>query len=134
MRRSNKKKWNEIGLRHAVNGLWQAFKTQKNLKIQAIAVIAVIILAIVLSTSEIENAVLAVTIGLVISAELVNTAIEKAVDISCNDILSKELKKNPINDNAKLAKDISAGAVLFTALIAVVVGIIIFMPKIIAII
>lgn len=132
MRKAKKKKWNEIGLKYALNGLWQAFKSGKNLKIAAIAAAAVIILAICFSTSAIENAILAITIGLAISAELFNSAIEKTVDVSCDDILSKELKKDPINHNAKLAKDISAGAALVTALTALVVGIIIFLPKIIA--
>ena len=128
--RKPRKKWNEIGLKYALNGIFQAFKSEKNLKIDFIAAISFIILAFWLSTSMTENAILAVTLGLVFSVEMINTAIEKAVDLSCEDILEKELKKQPFNNNAKLAKDISAGAVLFSSLMAIAVGIIIFLPKI----
>ena len=131
MKNQKKKKWNQFGVKYALNGIFNAFQSEKNLKIAFIAAVAVVILAIWLQTSATENAILALTVGLVIAAELINTAIEKAVDISCEDILSKELKKEPVNNNAKLAKDISAGAVLFTIFMAVVVGIIILIPKMI---
>lgn len=131
MRNPKKKKWNEIGLRYAIHGIWAAFKSERNLKYCLFAVVMVSILAIWLSTSAVENAILILTIGFVIAAELLNTAIERAVDLSCEDILGKELNKEPLQENAKLAKDIAAGAVLFAAMIALVVGAIIFIPKII---
>lgn len=62
--------------------------------------------------------------GFVITLELMNTAIETAIDIC----------KPEINPKAKLAKDTAAGAVLVVAIVAVVVGIIIFGPKIINVI
>jgi len=128
----NKNKKHGIGFKYAISGIWEAFKAERNLKIHVIAIVAVAFLMIWLSTSVVENVLLVLTIGLVVAVELINTAIEKAVNISCDDILSKELKKDPVNNNAKLAKDVAAGAVLFTAITAVVVGIIIFLPKIIA--
>ncbi|MCL2281521.1 MAG: diacylglycerol kinase family protein [Dehalococcoidia bacterium] len=131
MKKPRIKKWNDIGLKYAAGGVWNAFTSGKNLKIYAIAAVMVIILMIWLPTSEIENTILVLTVGLAIAVELINTAIEKAVDISCEDILLKELNKDPINNNAKLAKDISAGAALFTVIIAVIVGIMIFIPKLI---
>lgn len=131
MGKPKRKKWNDFGFMHAINGIWVAFKTERNLKICALGAIAAIILAIWLSTSNVENALLAVTIGLVIAAELINTAIERAVDLSCEDILVRELKKDSVQPNAKLAKDIAAGAVLFTAVIALIVAAIIFIPKVI---
>ena len=58
--------------------------------------------------------------GLVISLELINTAIETTVDIAMPEK----------NEKAKLAKDVAAGAVLMSAIMAIVVGLIIFLPKI----
>ena len=68
-----------------------------------------------------EWAILALTIGLVISCELINTAIEAVVDLVTEDY-------HPL---AKVAKDTSAAAVFIFAIVAVIVGIIIFLPKII---
>ncbi len=68
-----------------------------------------------------EWAILILTIGLVISCELINTAIEAVVDLITEEY-------HPL---AKVAKDTSASAVFIFAIVAVVVGLIIFLPKII---
>ena len=69
-----------------------------------------------------EWAILALTIGLVISCELINTSIEATVDLVTEEY-------HPL---AKVAKDTSAAAVFIFAIVAIIVGIIIFLPKIIA--
>jgi diacylglycerol kinase len=99
-------------------------KSQCNLRIHIIAAIIAIILGFILRISVQEWLIISIVIGSVISAEMFNTSIEAIVDI-----ISPEY-----SENAKKAKDISAGAVLILAIVAVVVGIIIFVPKIILVI
>ena len=84
----------------------------------------VIVAGVTLKINTTEWSVVLILCGLVISLELINTAIENAVDL-----VTKEY-----NEKAKNAKDIAAGAVLFSAIIAAIIGFIIFLPKIINII
>ena len=93
------------------------------MKIHVVATILVIILGIYLKLNLIEWSIITIAIVIVISAELFNTAIETIVDM-----VSPQK-----NEKAKLAKDISAGAVLILAIGSAIVGFIIFLPKIIAI-
>lgn len=84
----------------------------------------VIIAGIILKITQVEWIVCIILFGFVITIELINTAIETTVDIAMPNI----------NEKAKLAKDISAGAVLISAIISVIVGLIIFIPKILIVI
>lgn len=104
---------------NAIDGLIHSLKTQRNMRIHFIAAILVLILAGVTHLSRIETVVLFLTISLVIAAELINTAIEAAVDLACSDY-------HPL---AKIAKNVAAGAVLVTAINAVIVGYLIFHDK-----
>ena len=81
----------------------------------------VIVAGFIFKISVMEWIVCLILFALVISLELINTAIETTVDIAMPEI----------NEKAKYAKDIAAGAVLFSAIIAAIVGLIIFLPKII---
>ena len=105
--------------KYAFEGIQEAWKTEQNLKIHFMIIFLVIIAGIVLKISVIEWIICLVLFGLVISLELVNTAIETTVDIAMPEI----------NEKAKFAKDISAGAVLFSAIISAIIGLIIFVPK-----
>lgn len=105
----------------AISGWKQALKTELNLKIDIIVAIIIIVLGIVLKISINELIICIALIGCVISAELMNTAIETVVDMYTREK----------NDMAKKAKDISAGAVLLIAIISAIIGAIIFIPKII---
>ncbi len=107
--------------RYAIEGFVSSFKTERNMKIHVLAMVIVVILGFVLKISSLEWCICAISIALVIGAELFNTAIETVVDM-----ISPQ--KNP---KAKLAKDISAAAVLILSLGAAVAGLIIFIPKII---
>ncbi|AEH47181.1 diacylglycerol kinase family protein [Parageobacillus thermoglucosidasius] len=99
-------------------GIVAAVREETHMRIHiALAVIALVVAAI-LHISKLEWLILLLTIGSVITLELVNTAIERAVDLVTTDF-------HPL---AKAAKDIAAGAVLIAAVVAVVVGIIIFLP------
>ena len=106
--------------KYAIEGFISSFKTERNMIIHILAMILVVILGMYLKLSFIEWCLIVMSIALVIGSELFNTAIETIVDM-----ISPE--KNP---KAKLAKDISAAAVLAFAIGAAIVGIIIFVPKI----
>ena len=106
--------------KYAFKGIFTALKAEKNMKIHFIIMILVIILGIILKISRIEWIICIILFGFVISLELVNTAIENTVDLITQE-------KHP---KAKIAKDVSAGAVLIAAITAVVVGLIIFLNKI----
>lgn len=123
--KNNKKKYslkrliNSFG--YAIRGIYSAFKTEQNLVIHTIVTIIVIALAIYLQVSTIELCILILVIGLVIAFEMMNTAIEYVVDMAMPNI-------HPL---ARLAKDISSGAVLVCAIASIIIGLIIFIPKIV---
>lgn len=106
---------------YAWSGIIMAVKEETHMKIHVIAACVVMILAFLFHLSAQEWLILLVVIALVISLEMINTAIERAVDL-----VTKEF--HPL---AKAAKDIAAGAVLVAAVIAAIVGAIIFLPYII---
>lgn len=104
--------------RYAFNGLLKAIKTQHNLWIHLSAAVVVIISGFYFQISHIEWMVIVLAIGGVITAELINTAIEWIVDLVSPD-------HHPL---AGAAKDVAAGAVLLIALTSVVIGILVFLP------
>ena len=101
-----------------------SFYSERNMKIHIVAIILVVILGIFLKIDEYEWIICIILFGVVVAGELFNTAIETAVDLAMPEI----------NEKAKLAKDISAGAVLVIAIGAAISGLIIFIPKILEII
>mgnify|MGYP002560868488 CR=1 FL=1 len=105
--------------KYAIEGLWAGIITQRNMKIHILIAVAVIILGCVLEISKWEWITCIILIGLVISAELMNTAVEAVVDM----VTSEQSPK------AKLAKDTAAGAVLIVSITAAIVGAVIFLPK-----
>ena len=102
--------------RYAASGLKHAITHEQNLKIHLLIAFVVIILSFVLQISLYERLILLLVIGVVIALEVVNTAIERVVDL-----VTKEF--HPM---AQVAKDVSAGAVLIFSIFAVVIGILIF--------
>ena len=108
--------------RHALNGIEAAYKDEENLLIHTILAVVVIALAFIFRVNVTEWLFLVFAITLVMLTELFNSAIERTVDCATMEI----------NANAKAAKDIAAAAVLFAALIALIVGCVIFIPRIIA--
>lgn len=104
---------------YAVNGIISALKTERNMKIHYIIAILAVILSLFFDFSRLELLTLFFAIALVIVAELFNTAIEKVVDLVTH-------KHHPL---AKLAKDISAGAVLIAAINSIVVGYLLFFDR-----
>lgn len=104
---------------HAVNGIIDAVRTQRNMKIHIILAVTVLIACFCFDISRLEILILVITITMVIVAELINTAIETAIDLNTNYY-------HPL---AKIAKNTAAGAVLVTAINALIVGYIIFWSK-----
>lgn len=105
---------------YAFQGIKVNILTERNLAIHFSVMLLVIILGFIFKISVTEWLICVLLFGFVITLELMNTAIETAIDICMPEI----------NPKAKLAKDTSAGAVLVVAIVAVVIGIIIFGPKI----
>lgn len=109
--------------KYALEGIFTGLKEEQNMKIHIAIMILVIIFGILLKISKIEWIICIALFGLVISMELINTAIENAVDL-----ITKEK-----NEQAKIAKDVAAGAVLVSAIASAIIGLIIFVPKVISI-
>ena len=105
---------------HAADGIIGGLKAERNMVIHFGMMTLVIVLAFLLQVSALEWVILLILFGLVLAAELINTAIEAAVDLSTQNA------QHPL---AKLAKDTAAGAVLVCAIIAAIVGVIILGPK-----
>ena len=101
---------------YAAEGVIHALRTQRNLWIHFTLAAAVLVSAVAFGVSRIELMLLLLAITFVLVAELVNTAIEAAVDVASTSF-------DPM---AKLAKDIAAGAVLIAALNAVAVAYLVF--------
>lgn len=106
--------------KYAFDGLKYAFKYEQNILVHTLATILVIIFGIYFKLSSLEWVAIFLSIGLVIATELINTSIEATIDLITNQI-------NPL---AKIAKDTAAGAVLVFGFTALVIGLIIFLPKV----
>lgn len=108
--------------RWAFAGLWYTLRTQRNARIHLLAALAVTAMGLWLHLDALRWAVLALTIALVLFAEMINTVAEAVVDLITPDY-------HPL---ARVAKDVCAGAVLVTAMAAVVVGLLILGPPLLA--
>lgn len=107
---------------YPIKGLQYAYRNEQNLAVDVGIALIVLIFGFIFKITITEWALLVLTIGLVISCELINTAIEAVVDLVTEEY-------HPL---AKVAKDTSAAAVFIFAIVAVIVGIIIFGPKLVA--
>ncbi|WP_424766226.1 diacylglycerol kinase family protein [Paenibacillus sp. sgz302251] len=99
-------------------GVGFAIRTQSHMRFHIAAAIMVCGLGWLVSLKPLEWAIIIVTIAMVMTAEMMNTAIEQAVDLASPNI-------HPI---AKIAKDAAAGAVLISAALSLVVGLLIMGP------
>lgn len=106
--------------RFAAEGIISAIKKERNMKIHLMTSVAVVLMGIFYSLSIFEWICITFAIGGMLSLELLNTAIERVVDLVTD-------KYHPL---AKQAKDIAAGAVLIYALLSVIIGLFIFVPKV----
>ena len=109
--------------KHAFNGLYILFTEEPNSIIQALLTVAALLMGYFLRISSIEWIVLSIVIGMVFATEAINSAIENLADFACNKRIEESIKKT---------KDLSAAAVLFSAIAALIAGLIIFLPKLLS--
>jgi diacylglycerol kinase len=107
-----------ISFRYAARGLWFTSRTQRNMRIQLGAAVLVIVAGLLLHISAIDFAILTLAISGVLVTEMFNTACELCVDLA-------QPNYHPL---AGAAKDVAAGAVLLSAIMAVVVGLLVLGP------
>ncbi|WP_346662285.1 diacylglycerol kinase family protein [uncultured Merdimonas sp.] len=107
---------------YAFEGILTGIRKERNMQIHTAAMILVVFFGTVLGLSATEWCICLVLFGLVMALELVNTAVEAVVDLVTEE-------RKPL---AKIAKDTAAGAVLIAAIMAAVIGCIIFLPKVAA--
>ena len=105
---------------YAFEGILTGIRKERNMRIHTATMILVVFFGTVLGLSATEWCICLVLFGLVMALELVNTAVEAVVDLVTEE-------RKPL---AKIAKDTAAGAVLIAAIMAAVIGCIIFLPKI----
>jgi diacylglycerol kinase (ATP) len=108
-------------VKYATLGIKHAFWTQRNIRIHIMIALAVFFLGVWLRVSNFELVALLLSIAFVLISEMINTAVEEMVNL-----IVKEHRRE-----ALIAKDVAAGAVLFSALCAIIVGCLIFIPHIV---
>ena len=106
--------------KYAFEGILTSLKAEKNMKIHIAIMLIVIIAGVIFKINKAEWITCIILFAIVIAGEMFNTAIETVVDIAMPEI----------NEKAKIAKDISAGAVLILTISSAIIGLIIFIPKI----
>ena len=108
-----------MSFKYAFEGIVTAIKQEPNIQIHCVIAFLIILLGLIFNISKTDWLFVIIFTGLVISVEMTNTAIEAVVD-------SFTEKEHP---TAKLAKDISAGAVLVVSISSAIAGLIIFIPS-----
>lgn len=103
---------------YAIRGLKKTFREEQNLQIQAIIGIIIIIIAFVLGIRPIEWCLITLAIFLVLLMEIINSAIERVTDVL----------KPRIHTYVKEIKDIMAAAVMLSSILAIIVGLVVFIP------
>lgn len=117
-----------MGLKHptsksftyAFEGIRTAFKNEPNLRIHTVAGACALLLGYLVKLPTIEWLILVFTIFYVITLELLNTVLEALINL-----VSPEIR-----EQAKIAKDVSAACVFLGAILAIIVGAVLFLPKI----
>ena len=104
---------------YAGRGIRLVFSSEANMKIHIVVATLVVICGFIFNINTTEWIACLLCIGLVFGAEMINTAIENVVDLASPDH----------HELAGKAKDIAAGAVLICAIVSIIIGILIFLPK-----
>lgn len=105
----------------ATHGVLKFFSKERNAKIQTVFAIVAILLGMIVSISPFQWILVLFCIALVISLEMINTAIENYCDMVTMDF----------NPRIKIIKDVAAGAVLVASIISLIIGLIIFIPALV---
>jgi diacylglycerol kinase len=119
--RKNKLKFS---FRAAIRGMYLSFRKERNTRIHLIAAFLVTAAGLLFNITAIEWMIILLLFAMVISTEMINTAIEKLADVA----------EPGFSLHIRDIKDISAGAVLWTSIVSVIIGIIIFAPEILELI
>lgn len=98
--------------KYAFQGLWYCICTQRNFRFHIVAALSVLIVSLFYGFDRFERICLAFAILFVLICEMINTAIESAIDMHGGEY----------NINAKIAKDVAAGAVVLSAVLAVIIA------------
>jgi diacylglycerol kinase len=106
----------------AGQGVWHAVRHQRNMRVHLVAAVAAVVAGLILKISAVAWACVLLAIGLVLTAEMLNTVVESLVDLYTDEY-------HPL---AKIAKDTAAGAVLVSSLAALGVGLAVFLPRLIS--
>ena len=114
-----------MSFKYAWSGITYAFITQRNFRIHVCMCALAISLSLVLHLPSIEIAVIGLTSGLVLTLELLNTALESVVDLTV---------KHSYHELAKIAKDCAAGAVLVSAIVSILVASMLILPALLKVI
>ncbi|HUW21983.1 MAG TPA: diacylglycerol kinase family protein [Candidatus Bathyarchaeia archaeon] len=107
--------------KNAISGIVLSFRNERNLKLMGIISVLVFVVALVLKVSLIEFTMIVWAIFAVVTVEMINTSLEAITD----------LVKEEWHQKAKMAKDVASGMVLLGVVGSVIVGGLIFMPKLI---
>ncbi|MEJ8766267.1 MULTISPECIES: diacylglycerol kinase family protein [unclassified Oceanobacillus] len=118
-----KDKRGKVGFHHAFAGIRAVFKSEWNFRFHVSTMVLVLAAGLLFELSQLEWALIIIVIGLVLLTELLNTAIEKLIDYL----------RPEIHPDARFIKDAAAGAVFVSSIVAVLVGVIIFLPKLLSI-
>lgn len=110
-------------IKYCLEGINFVITNESNFKKEIVIGIIALLLSYILKISRIEFIIILIMIALVLTSEIINTSIEKVVDLYTKDY----------NNLAKIAKDVSAGSVLVMSIFSLLVGVIIFLPKIISV-
>ena len=105
----------------AGQGVWHVVRTQRNMRVHLLVGLAAVVAGLILRIGAADWACVLTVIGLVLTAETLNTVVEALVDLSTDEF-------HPL---AKVAKDMAAGAVLLSSAAAVGVGVAVFLPRLI---
>lgn len=108
-------------IKNAFNGFTNTLKNERNFKIHVFAAVCAVFASFVLKVDALSFAAVIFAISAVLTAELINTAVEAMIDLYCGEVK---------NSFAKTAKDAAAAAVLIASVFAVIIGLIVFGSKI----
>ena len=111
-----------LSFKYAFQGIKYAYLNEQNILVMSFLGIVAIILGIVLRVSNIELIIILLLDGIILGLELINTSIEAVVDLHDGDNKSKY---------GKIAKDCASGGLLVLSIFALIIGILIFIPRII---
>lgn len=109
---------------YAFEGIFNTIRRERNMQIHCMAAVLVVVFGFLLHISKQEWITCLILFGMVMGLECVNTAVEAVVDLATKE-------RHPL---AKKAKDAAAGAVLIAAIAAAIIGVMIFLPKMVHVI